>query len=166
MARMGSRPIEVLFLAAGCGLAIASVTLWLANPRYISYEEAMEAKSNADPEPGVKVVLPVDATGVGEGRHLLILLGNCTSCSTGTQGLATLDLTKWPSVFAVTTAEKVDWAVLPKAKIKGITGDEYLHQVLNAYWTPRLAVVGKGGSLIALARMDESHEEFLGRNAE
>ncbi|MEQ1821663.1 MAG: hypothetical protein ABL949_04070 [Fimbriimonadaceae bacterium] len=143
-----------------CGIALAFLVIWLSGPRYQSYGEQLELKVENDPKLGAHVDLPVTLQ-AKSGNHLLILLGNCSACSRGSEDLRKLDIKNWKSVAFVTTAETVDRTILPNGAYAQVTRDEKLHDELNAFWSPRFAVVNSEGTLIALQERNERSANFL-----
>ena len=99
-------------------------------------------------------------------RHqqvLLVLLGSCSGCSSHSADVDELAL-KGFSVVAVTTADKLVLGELPKSSIDGeIANDEVVHKLLNAYWTPRFALLDPEHRLLAIQGKGESPTAFLMR---
>jgi hypothetical protein len=141
-------------LAAGWILSLA--------PKALTYEDQISSLARLDPPLGTHVVLPGRLSYGVSNRKLLVLLGSCSSCSMHAPDLRELNTQGWPCVVVVATAKQVGDEVKVIRNLNGIvTGDETIHKALNAYWTPRLAIVDGRGSLVALQRQGQDMNSFL-----
>jgi hypothetical protein len=92
------------------------------------------------------------------------MLGACTECSKKSADFASVDLSRFGSVAAVTVSESLDLAGLPPDKVSvRVVNDTAIHQALNAYWVPKLALLDHEGVLLAIQYESESVEAFISR---
>ena len=137
---------------------------YLLLPKTMTGDDLFQLMESREPELGKKIALPEYLIDLPDRPKLLILLGSCSECTIGSAELASVDLSGFEAVVAVTTSSELELGLLPKESVDfRVVDDVALHDSLNAYWTPRLAVVGPKGDLRAIQHRAEGMDTFLKR---
>ncbi len=149
-------------LAVLSGLAVGELCILAAQPPTILYEELLAQYDAADPVAGLTVALPECIKVSREQQLLLVLLGICGGCSMTAPKLTTSAVDRFDSIVLVSIDEMIDASMLPvTTSHTSITHDRTIHAKLNAYFTPRFAVIDGNGALLGLQARDQDPIEFL-----
>ena len=133
-------------------------------PETMTGDDLFQLMESREPELGKRIALPDELLEAGHRPKLLVLLGACGECTIRSAELARIDLSGFEAVAAVTTSSELDLGLLPQDSVRfRVVDDKALHQSLNAYWTPRLALVGPKGDLRAIQHRAEAMDTFLKR---
>lgn len=154
-------PLAFLAGAIAVGILMGS----LGSPRAETYDEMVERHSARDPERGFKVDLSPTVERQLTGRTLILLLGDCAECTIKSGDLLRLDYTGWHQIIAATRTGATPQGILPPTvhALELLRADE-LHDQLNAFWTPRLAIIDRHGELLALQSKSQTASQFLTGN--
>jgi hypothetical protein len=157
----------LLALGVVSGTLVMALADWQSRPAtpVMTYEDAMREAESNDPKVGLSLK-PLLGKHISEsGLTLIVLLGDCNSCSITSAPIPPPLLTRFTKIVQVARVSKADAHLIPKQIMSSIiVNDERISPALNAYFTPRLALADSSYRLVALQERDETPSQFLGRN--